>query len=66
MLVHARKGEGGRSHQGRKDVLLVLLLEKYQHVCHQEHEHIWPRGQVGEWSAAEVWAAAHLFLRVQA
>lgn len=39
-LARAEKG-GGRPHQGRKDVLLVLLLEKHQHICHQQHQHIW-------------------------
>lgn len=36
----AEKG-GGRPHQDRKAVLLVLLLEKHQHICHEQHQHIW-------------------------
>lgn len=40
-LLCAEKGEGGRSHQGGKDVLLVLLLQKQQHVRHQQHQDVW-------------------------
>ena len=42
-------------------ILLVLFLEKHQHICHQQHEHIWQGMKAGGESALEATSSCFPF-----